>query len=130
MSESAAVAAQALAWFDVISTAVERGDSTEQMLTHVQRAERDIRELATTAEQRLQAAEARESALRKALVPAQRLADYFVSKTTNLVTMRCDMCWMEWVRGGEQEHDATCPVGDFIKARALLRAAEGGERDT
>ena len=44
-------------------------------------------------------------------VPAQRLADFFISKTINLVTMRCTMCEREWVRDSQQEHDGDCPVG-------------------
>lgn len=48
--------------------------------------------------------------------PARQLADYFISKTNNLVIMRCTYCEHAWVRDGRQEHDTDCPVGLVIDA--------------
>jgi len=43
--------------------------------------------------------------------PAMRLANSFISKTSNLVMLRCTYCERKWVRDCPQEHDGDCPVG-------------------
>lgn len=56
--------------------------------------------------------------LDRLMPPAQRLAGFFISKTLNLVLLRCTMCEHEWVRDDQQEHDADCPVGLTFAALA------------
>jgi hypothetical protein len=56
----------------------------------------------------LRVAKRSDEKLRPALT---QVVDYFVSKTTNLVMMRCTYCEHEWVRDGRPEHDASCPIG-------------------
>jgi hypothetical protein len=59
--------------------------------------------------------------------PAQRLAEYFISKTTTLVMMQCTYCEHQWVRDGAQEHDGDCPVGLVFDALTAASATDAGE---
>ena len=55
---------------------------------------------------------------------AKRLAEFFVTRTTNLVMMRCDFCGAEWARDTPQIHDVDCPAGVVL---AVLASRPEGE---
>ena len=57
---------------------------------------------------------------------AKELADHFIRKTINLVTMRCNFCLSEWVRDCPPEHETDCPVGEVSAALGLAAGGEQG----
>lgn len=101
----------------------ERNSAAERMRIAEDKAE-DFRQMA---ENDAEEFNRRQSVWLKKLASAKRLADHFISKTTNLVMMRCDFCEHEWVRDGKQEHDDDCPVG-VVLARPPT-SAEAGEHE-